>query len=356
MKICSPLPILFALVAILLFSPFASARLRGPVAPSTPPSASRSASATAAKAKTAPANEVRLVYYSGDVAVRDSAAQLPLALGMLIDSTHVVTVPRGASLQLAVDGRIVVIERAATLRRADIVRRASGETNEELMAALRSLGAQGEHTASTMVSPARVQAALATAISPSTVYASMRPTTGSLIPLEPRQTAVTRGPVRFRWLRQEDSATYRVIVRDRYRDEVFRAETSDTTVIWESAVLFVGTEYEWTLARVDDSLEVVASLFERLDDLKGMRLEGGESRIRLALGSENPALPLVLGAHFALHGCYADAVRWYTTAALRNPEHFDRFMRLARELYATNIGLSTSELEHVQTLGPVTMN
>src|SRR5688572_26439168 len=116
----------------------------------------------------------------------------------------------------------------------------------------------------------------------------------------------------------------------------------------------IGSEYSWTITRTDDSTRVITSTFHRLDDLRGMRTEGGESRIRMALGSENPALPVLLGAHFALQGCHSEASRQFTTAALRTPEHFDRFLRLAREQYAA-MGLTSTELEYVQTLGAMTM-
>jgi hypothetical protein len=340
-----------ALLGALAFATPSSARQRGPIAPVARPGDTAQA---APIASTRPL-EVRVVYYSGDVSLHDTAGDRPVALGVLVDSLTSVAVGRNASVQLAVDGRLVVLDRPGMLRRSEIVRRAGGEANEELMAALRSLAGQDEILMSAAMNPARVHAAIAAAMAPSARGAGTS-VTGTLIPLEPRATAVTRGPLRFRWLRSADSTTYHVVVRDRFDNEVFRGETADTFMTWESADLFVGSEYTWTLSRSNDSIAGVTSTFHRLDDLQGMRLEGGESRIRIALGSENPALPIVLGAHFALHGCYADAARQYTTAALRTPEHFDRFLRLARELYASKIGLSSTELEHVQTLGAMTMN
>jgi hypothetical protein len=354
MSILHRLPVLALLAAGILFSTSLDARERGPIAPA------RGAEPPAAPAKESTPEpdrpeEVRVIYYSGDVAVRDTATALPIAFGMLVDSLHSIVVGRGASVQVAVDGRVVVLERPGRFSRAEIIRRAGGEKNEELMAALRLLAEKADVTSSSAVSPARLQAAFAAAIAPSARTAASAPT-GMLVPLEPRNTAVTRGPLHFRWLNGASGATYRVVVRDRFDQEVLRHETSDTSFVWESAVLFTGTEYTWSLARVDDSSAAVASTFHRLDDLQGMRLEGGESRIRLALGSENPALPLALGAHFAGLGCYGDAARQFTTAALRTPEHFDRLLRLAREQYASNIGLSAGELEHVQTLGAITMS
>jgi hypothetical protein len=353
MKIFSTVLLLVAIAATLVPAPSASARNRGPIAP-VARKADTLKEVAAAPAAERP-TEVRVIYYTGNVAITDSTTALPIALGMLIDSTDVVRIGRGATMQLAVDGRVVTLQRPSSVTRAEIIRRAVGEPNEELMAALRALAAHGSFMANTAVSPARVQAALAAAITP-TARAASPSHTRMLVPLEPRNTSVVRGPLHFRWLRSDPNATYRVVVRDRYDAEVFRAETSDTIVTWESAVLFVGSDYTWSLTRVDDSVTAITSTFRRLDDIQGMRLEGGESRIRLALGSENPALPVILGAHFALHGCYAEAVRQYTTAALRTPEHFDRFLRLAREQYALNIGLSPTELEHVQTLGAMTMN
>lgn len=349
MRLFNRLPVVAALAAIAFAG--ADARERGPVAPKYPVAAPAVAKASEPER---PA-EVRVIYFSGDVALRDTAGVVPIAFGVVVDSLHTVSVARGASLQLAVDGRVVTLERSGRYTRADIVRRASGEKNEELMAALRALALKADITASAVSSPARLQAAFVAAIAP-TSRGARTSSTGMLVPLEPRATAVTRGPLHFRWLNDGSGATYRIVVRDRFGAEMLRHETKDTSAVWESAVLFAGPEYTWSLARVEDSSDVVTSTFHRLDDLQGMRLEGGESRIRLALGSENPALPLALGAHFALFSCNGDATRQFTTAALRTPEHFDRLMRLARELYATSIGLSASELEHVQTLGAITMN
>lgn len=345
---------LAAIAALLLLTDAddAIARQRGPIAPGETP-ADTASIAAAAGAPRAP--EVRVVYFSGDVSLVDTAGPLAISFGRSIDSIHTVVVARGGSVQLAVDGRLVEITRPGKIRRAEIIRRAKGEPNEELMAALRAIDVHADAVSSSAVGPAKMEAALVAALAPSSraVGASA---TGEIVPLEPRSTGVTRGPLRFRWLRSADSATYRVVVRDRFDVEVLRTETTDTTFVWESAVLFAGSEYTWTIADVRDTSDVATATFHRLDDLRGMRLEGGESRIRLALGSENPALPLMLGAHFALHGCYGDAVRQFTTAALRTPEHFDRFLRLARTLYATNIGLTATELEHVQTLGAISMN
>lgn len=336
-----------ALTALLVTGTSATARQRGPVAPDT-----NSASVASSAAVQEP--EVRVVYFSGDVTLRGADGIRPISFGMLVDSTESIVVKRGGAVQIAVDGMLVDITRAGSVKRSEMIRRAKGEKNAELMTALRVIAEHGDFVASNVVSPARVQAAVVAAIAPS-ARVSTASSTGMIIPLEPRSTAVTRGPIRFRWLRSADSAMYRVIVRDRHGIEVLRNETSDTTFVWESAVLYIGSEYTWTIARVDDSTKTIASTFQRLDDLQGMRLEGGESRIRMALGSENPALPIVLGAHFAKFGCFADAARQFTTAALRTPEHFDRFLRLAREQYASNIGLTSNELEHIQTLGAISM-
>lgn len=342
---------LLLLTLALSVGPSVEARERGPVAPKPRPG---DTVPTASQKIVRPA-EIRLIYYSGDVTVTDTAGVLPVAFGMLLDSTQNVVVGRGGSAQLAVDGRVVVLERTGRFGRTEIMRRVTGDRNEELMAALRALEAHSDFTSSTVVSPARLQAAVAAAIAPS-ARSQAASSTGMLVALEPRSTAVTRGPIRFRWLNDGSGATYRIVVRDRFDQEVLRHETADTSFVWESAVLFAGSEYSWHLARIGDTASAVTSRFHRLDDLRGMRLEGGESRIRLALGSENPALPILLGAHFAVHGCYADAARQFTTAALKTPEHFDRILRLARDQYERNIGLSATELEYVQTLGAITMN
>lgn len=340
--------LLLLVVAGLAACGAAEARQRGPLASAAVNDSSESAITVTRN------EEVRVVYFTGDVSIVDTTSSVPVSFGMLVNIDLQVAIGRGATVQFAVDGKLAEFARPGRINWSDIVRRATGEPNEELMSALRVIAAQHSSMASSSTNPARIHAAVAAAIDPSMRVAGSS-STGIIIPLEPRSTAVTRGPLHFRWLRSEDSATYRVIVRNRYDEEVLRHETTDTSFVFESAMLLVGSEYSWSIASVSDSDHAVTSVFHRIDDLRGMRLEGGESRIRMALGSENPALPIMLGAHFALHGCAGDAARQFTTAALRTPEHFDRLLRLAREQY-TSMGLSSAELEHVQTLGAMTMN
>src|SRR5688500_15535859 len=183
-----------ALAALTITGSVSTARQRGPIAPDTNNTV---ASATATPEAAKPA-EVRVIYFSGDVTLLDTSGVRPISFGMLVDSMQAITVSRGGKVQLAVDGRVVDITRAGTVKRSEIIRRAKGDKNEELMAALRIIAAQGDFVASNAVSAARVQAAVVAAMAPSARVASAS-STGIIVPLEPRSTAVTRGPLRFRW-------------------------------------------------------------------------------------------------------------------------------------------------------------
>ncbi|MBC8144462.1 MAG: hypothetical protein H7X80_02685, partial [bacterium] len=259
---------LLALAALIIIGTSADARQRGPVSKGANDTA-KNPNAVADAHK----EEVRIVYYSGDVALDDTITGKSVSFGMLIDADQQIVVGRGGSVQFAVDGKLADFNRAGRVKFSEIIRRATGETNEELMSALRAVAAQNTFMTGSSTSISRIQAAVVAAIDPSSRTGNAS-ATGIVVPLEPRSSAVTRGPLRFRWLSSADAAVYRIVVRNRYDEEVLRHETSDTSFTWESAVLMIGSEYSWTIARVDDSSRAITSTFHRLDDLRGMRLEG----------------------------------------------------------------------------------
>ena len=308
----------------------------------------------------AQAPDARVLYYSGNVRILTSGPPREVAIGMGLMAGDILQVGRGGSLQLSVNGKLFKYTQAGRIDMNFLLVSGAKESNPAVLKAMQMLGRSS--LAAGRVKPQsaaggtlgfagrllNLSAQEATIASYASIETEAREPS-SVILLEPRSTAVTRGPVRFRWLSTSTDTLFQLLVHDRFGNEVFRAETGDTTVVWEGAsqALFPESEYTWTLSGVHDPAVSASASFHKLNDIKGTIAEGGESQIRLELGSDNPALPLVLGAHFANNGCFGEAARWFTTAAEKNPHFYDDFMLLARAQYRGMMGMPEGEVREI---------
>lgn len=305
--------------------------------------------------------EITVLFYKGEVALETESGSQSLRIGQELSPNDNIRVGRGGSIQISINGKVVSFASRRTAHRiADILGTVGDQTNPGVARAIETLASAtrlieiDEHDASipllASLDGGAVNAIESESSEPRPVKVvnaarlrNMRP-----VILEPRSTSVTRGPLRFSWLGASNVDTYLVRVRDRYNEEVLRYQTTDTTFVWEGATLFAESEYTWELSSVKDTLATVKADFRRLNDLAGMGVEGGESQIRLELGSKNPALPVLLGAHFASRGCYADAARYYLEGARLNPEHSALLLTLALDQYRGNMNVSDGDLKAIE--------
>lgn len=269
------------------------------------------------------APDVRILYYTGEVSIVGDTLLPHASIGRELGADDVVRIGRGSSLQVVVDGNVLRYDRAGRVAVASMLRSAPKTVNHEVRDAVRYLATLRSESLLKYVGPVELRRKTST------------PRLGRLVQLEPRSTPVLRAPLVLRWLPRKDASGYLVRIENHYGDEVFRAVTSDTSFVWDDAGanLYPGTSYTWTLATLDDTTSAVSSSFRPLDDLAGTRAVAGESKIRLALGNTNPALAMVLGAHYGRIGVYNESVRNYVVAATRLPEHAEMLLSLADQIY-----------------------
>jgi hypothetical protein len=302
--------------------------------------------------------DIQVLFFNGEVALKTDGGEQSIRIGQELSADDQLLVGKGASIQVSVNGKVVVFGPRRTPQRVgDLIATVGDQSNpgvarsiETLAAATRLIEINAEEESFPLLASldgggttAVAQESEGTIALPTKIRVARLRNTQPVI-LEPRATAVTRGPLRFSWLGTSTIDTYLLRVRNRYDEEVFRTTTTDTAFIWEGATLFAESEYTWELSSVDDTLTPVKAGFRRLNDLAGMGVEGGESQIRLELGNNNPALPVILAAHFASRGCYADAARQYLEGARRNPQHAAMLVALAVDQYRNNMGVTESEL------------
>lgn len=303
--------------------------------------------------------EIQVLFYKGDVALETESGRQSIRIGQALSPNDNIRVGRGGSIQISINGKVVSFNSRRTAHRiADILGTAGEQNNPGVARAIEALAAatrmiEIDDADASIPLLASLDGGGASSIEVSSqpqpkVIQTARLRNMNPVILEPRATSVTRGPLRFSWLGASNVDTYLVRVRDRYNDEIFRFETADTTFLWEGAVLFAASEYTWELSSITDTLVTVKASFSRLSDLAGMSVEGGESQIRLELGSKNPALPVILAAHFSSKGCYADAARYYIEGARLNPEHSALLITLALDQYRSNIRVTAAELNAIE--------
>lgn len=306
---------------------------------------------------------IQVLFYNGQVTLKNDGAEQSIRIGQELSIEDQILVGKGSSIQISINGKVATLGARRTPQRVgDALEKIGEQSNPGVARAIENLASatrllQIHHQEESIPLLASLDGGAGAPIDeeaeegiltlPKTVRMARLRNSQAVI-LEPRATAVTRGPLRFSWLAAANVDTYLVRVRDRYNEEIFRYQTADTTFVWEGATLFAESEYTWELSSVDDTLTPVKASFRRLNDLAGMGVEGGESQIRLELGNNNPALPVILAAHFASRGCHADAARYYLDGARRNPEHAQMLIALAVDQYRSNMGVPESEIDAIE--------
>ncbi len=311
--------------------------------------------------------DVRILFFTGNVTVRGGKAAQPAAIGLPLSPRDVITIPKGGSLQLAVNGKVLPYTQGAKLRVSDAIKSAGSAANPLVAEVLRTIdsGAEAEPSPTPAATEAvaaskRRKGATATsrrrkepAATPLPAEPAPAPAIADateLIILEPRSTAVPSGPVRFRWLRSPSAERYLVSVKNYLGEVVFSRETTDTAVLWEDAKLPEEVIYTWTLTDKSNTAHNTGAIFHRLNDSLDAALRNGSGAIRSELGPDNPATPLLLGALCADNGCYGEAANYFTLSALASRQHFNAMMLRARDQYLNRMFVPDEEAQAIYTL------
>lgn len=314
---------------------------------------------------------VRVVFYTGTVTVKARS----IAIGQELSRSDVVAIGANATLQLSVNGKVLRYNKQTSLRIADAIRQAGNGENTAVANTVRTLAAASGAEAGRRTSQAgatrfdgdRAEATAAARVSLNDMrnlanqelskrlgidnalfrfeeeVKSLYGEDDMLI-LEPRACASTIGPILFRWLRSPTAGGYVVTVRDHLGDKVYEATTNDTSVVWNAPTLVPGVLYSWKLSDQRNSLHSVQAHFWQLDQSSNAAVTAGLAAIRLELGNDNPALPLVTGAFLQDNACYGEASRAYVTGAEETPERYKDFVDRALDVYAYDLGMSLHEL------------
>jgi hypothetical protein len=320
---------------------------------------------------------VRVLFYTGDVTVKSGGSTDRAKLGQSLTAKDEVTLSGNATLQLSINGKVIKYSKPMKLRVADAIKRAGQGENLVVANTLRTLAAASGADRSGRTSVAGATRADDTSHllsegerrakeeAASKVNSEVGSRIGiedplgtltkahdllrgeQMVILEPRSTAVEKGGVQFRWLRNADAQSYVVSVKNYTGDEIFRIETKDTMAVWESPQIAPEAIYNWSVEDPDNALRNASATFHQLSDAEDADLKHGISAIRKELGESNPALPLMLGAFYSDKGCYGEAARCYTEGALKSQEHFDDFMSRAIDEYQYNMSMPENELQAV---------
>lgn len=318
---------------------------------------------------------VRILFYTGTVTVKAGKNTGPATLGQQLGAKDEITIGRGGTLQLSVNGKVIKYNQAGKVKVSDAIKRAGSGENAAVANTVRTLaaasgadrekrtsqaGATRMDDSSTIIAEQkkRIQDEITTAANN-----ELRNRTGiddplgkaseaarlilgedDMIILEPRSCAISSGPIRFRWLRSPTAGGYIVSVKNYLGDEVFRRESSDTSLLWEAPSLAPDIVYTWSLIDARNSLHRTGTTFHRLSDSADAIVRTGAEDIRRELGADNPATPLVLGAYYADVGCYGEAARLFTEAAAASTQHYNEFMSRACEQYRYGMFMPEEEI------------
>lgn len=320
---------------------------------------------------------VRVLFYTGQVLIKGKQ----VSLGQQLQKNDVVTIGRGGTLQLSINGKVLKYAKPATVKVSDAIKQAGGGENTAVANTVRTLaaasgadrgsrssqagatrlGSDGSDDGAQSLAEARARATaegrtmaddaltLETGIENPIAKAEalIRDMYGEddIVILEPRATATRSGPIRFRWLRSPSSGGYTITVKDYMGEKVFETETKDTTFLWTSPTLTPGVYYSWRLTDQRNSLHNTAASFYQLDAGTDQQVTAGIDAIRRELGGDNPAIPLVMGAYLLDNGCYGEATRSYVEGAERSPQHFAEFMARAFDVYEFILGFRAVEMK-----------
>lgn len=323
------------------------------------------------------AQTVRILYYNGNISVTSGGSTGAPRLGQQLKKEDKVKIGNASSLQLSVDGKVLKYDKAMTLKISDAISRAGTGENSVVANSARTLaGASGAgRSARTSVAGATrasgkgkegyayLDSIQTDAVNTGTMRlnSEVESITGlgdagglirkaadgmkreAIILLQPRSTAVTSGPLRFRWKKSPGVGNYVLTVRNFLGDEIYRAETADTTLVWNDPVLDPEAIYSWSLADRDNPKNSYGASFHRLSEMENSILEEGLKGARAELGEGNPALPLILGTFYADNGCYGQAAEFFTRGALAGDEHRETYWEMACEQYLYNMFLPVEE-------------
>lgn len=333
--------------------------------------------ATIAASAVGYAQTVRVLYYTGDVQVVRGGSTTKARLGEQLKQNDKVKIGSSSTLQLSIDGKVLKYSKAMTLKVSDAIARAGKGENSVVANTARTLaGASGAgRNARTSVAGAtrasgKEEAGMAyvdslemEAVNTSSMRlnSELESMTGigdpigvlrkasdemrseALIILQPRSTAVSPGPVRFRWKKSAGVKTYVVTVKNYLGDEVFRSETSDTSLLWNEPGLEPEEIYTWRLSEKASPSNAYGASFHRLSQTDSAILMQGITGILEELGPENPAVPLILGTFYSDIGCYGEAAETFTAGALASEDHGGTLWEMACEQYLFNMFVPVEE-------------
>ena len=325
----------------------------------------------------ASAKTVRVVFFSGAVTIKSGSKSAKPRLGQQLKTSDRVVVGRGGSVQLSVNGKVLRYTKKATIKVADVVKRAGSGQNSVVAGSVRTLaGASGagRSSRSSVAGATRADggkdvgyfdSVRSDAINTGTlrINGEVSEATGiddvvgeltklgettrseTLVILQPRSTAVTLEELTFRWARPESARRFLLTVLDHRGDEVYRAETDDTLHVWsDGASLDPGAIYTWRLADADNPNNRWGALFHTLSSDENTRVLEGRELIAVELGDDaNPAYPLLLGSFYSDRGLYGQAAEQFTAGAVSQPEHAGTFWEMACDEYMYNIFLPVEE-------------
>lgn len=311
---------------------------------------------------------VRILFFTGDVTVKSGGSVTAPRIGQAVGKKDVIILKGNATLQLSVNGKVLKYNKPAQLKVADAIKRAGKGENEAVANSLRTLAAASgagrenrtsEAGATRAIDSSQLLAAaqrqgLETARNEANSEVGKRIGVDDpfgkaaglmdylrgdkLIVLEPRSTAISSGPVTFRWLRTPGVTRYSITVRNYLGDELYKTIVSDTQAIWSTPSLQPEAVYTWTLQNEDNMLNRSTSSFFQMNPQKETNLRTGEQALLKEFGqSDDPAAMMMLGALYADLGCYGQAARYFTFSAIKAPERRQELLGMAREQYLYNI-------------------
>lgn len=321
---------------------------------------------------------VRILFFTGNVTVRSAQGQAKAAIGMQLAPRDEVTLAGGATLQLSINGKVIKYSQPAKVKISDAIKRAGKGENQAVANTVRTLaaatgadrsgrtskaGATRADDSSQIIARGKKQVTkeisnaandelaertgIDDPLGKAKDVAKMIMGEDDMIILEPRSTAITAEPVRFRWLRSPTAGGYIVTVKNYLGEEIYRQETDDTTVVWNGAQLAPEVIYSWTLTDKKNSMHGTGAIFHRLSDSTDALVRNGVAAIKRELGEDNPALPIVLGAFYADNTCYGEAARHFTSGALQSKQHYDELMTRACDQYQYRIYMREEEVRAV---------
>ncbi len=329
----------------------------------------------AAASASAQNTAIHILFYTGKVTVTSGKTSRKASIGLELAARDELRVGRGGSVQISVNGKVIQYSQAGKVRVADAIKRAGTGENTAVATTVGAIAAttgadreprtdkEGTTRLEEVSQRGRQKKKKATREITATANRNVAERAGieeppgtaerigtasvdqeDMIILEPRSTAVSSGPILFRWLRSTSAGNYIVAVKNYLGEEIFRRETSDTALIWESPGLTPEIIYTWTLTDANNAHHGTGAMFHRLADSADAMLRTGLEEIRRELGSTNPAMPLILGAFYADIGCYGQAARCYTEGARTSKQHYREFMHRACNEYLYEIYMPEEEV------------